>query len=526
MSAFALFVAGAISATARAGEELRLGLFVGNDQGAPGEPSLLFATADARKMRDLFVDWGGIDEADALLLLDRPTKQVLDAFDQVERRLKDAKAKGQPTSFVFYYSGHGDDQALKLGTTRLDHGLLRDRLEASGADVRVALLDACQSGGAIREKGGSMGPGYAFAVKAERVRGTAFLTASAHSELAQESTDLTGGLFTYFLHGGLLGAADADADGQVSLTEAYLYVHAGTSMRARDARHQQTPHFDLDLTGSGELVLTRLTEAQAWIGFAPGLSGAWSVWDDGRKRYVAEVDAGSGQRVAVAAGTYALQQRLPGWVDEAVLTVQPGEVALVRETDLRSVAYEDTISRGAIERQVRRARAPDLALRLSFGSRAFPAGSVYALQYLPEHAIGGIDARWRPDNRKVYWGVDLLSGAGGGTLHFAERGEKAVFVQSTSLGGRFGAATHWRALHAGIGLKGELIHFRRSFPDEELGPQAALALAPGLNTWFGLEYGRFVADLNVNSLWLTVQLDDLPGRPRYAEGLLSLGWRF
>ena len=46
-----------LALTAWAGE-VRLGVFVGNDEGAVGQEKLLFATHDARKMRDLFVAYG------------------------------------------------------------------------------------------------------------------------------------------------------------------------------------------------------------------------------------------------------------------------------------------------------------------------------------------------------------------------------------------------------------------------------------------------------------------------------------
>jgi len=65
----ALALAAALG-VAQAGE-LRLGVFVGNDDGAAGQDKLLFATQDARKMRDLFVGYGQIAPENAHLLQDR-----------------------------------------------------------------------------------------------------------------------------------------------------------------------------------------------------------------------------------------------------------------------------------------------------------------------------------------------------------------------------------------------------------------------------------------------------------------------
>jgi hypothetical protein len=513
-------------ATLALAEPYRVGVFVGNDVGAPGETPLLFATSDAEKMRELFVAWGGIAPADALLLRDRSARQVEDAVRELQPRLAAARDQGRPTELIFYYSGHGDAEGLQLGSTRLGHDQLRDRLELSGAEVRVAFLDACRSGSAIREKGGSMGPSYAYAVQMERVRGTAFITASADTEAAQESSELTGGLFTYFLHGGLLGAADVDGDGDVSLTEAYDYVHSGTSLRARQHQSTQTPHFDLDLSGAGDLTLTRLDAAEGWLDFSGAGSGSFAVWDNTRRRYLGEVDAATGGRLAVRAGVYAVQQRRPGWVDEAVYVVDSGERVEVRELDFQSLAYAESVSRGPVEKAVRQAKAPDVAVRVTLGTRGFPAGSVHDTQYLPRHPVAGVEALWLPRHRKVFWSVDLSSGGVQSALRLPERGDEEVFVQSAALGGRFGARTAWRSLQAGAGVQAEAIYFRRSFLDEPLPPQASFSVAPGLTTWAGVHHGRFVADLQLGTAWMPQRWDDLPEVGRYGEATLAFGWRF
>ena len=44
----------------------------------------------------------------------------------------------------------------------------------------------------------------------------------------------------------------------VTLTEAYAWVHSETSFRTRETPGTQTPSWDLDLAGAGEIVLTDL----------------------------------------------------------------------------------------------------------------------------------------------------------------------------------------------------------------------------------------------------------------------------
>jgi hypothetical protein len=37
---------------------------------------------------------------------------------QIRKKLEDAKSAGNQTLFLFYYSGHGDNEALEIGSER------------------------------------------------------------------------------------------------------------------------------------------------------------------------------------------------------------------------------------------------------------------------------------------------------------------------------------------------------------------------------------------------------------------------
>lgn len=507
-------------------EEVRVGIFVGNNDGGPSQAPLVFARSDATKMRDLFVEYGDIAEEDAFLLLDEPRRNVQNAFVLAGQRLAAAEARGAQTTLVFYYSGHGDEHGLDLGSTELTHDDLRAFLEGSGADVRVGFLDACQSGGAVRQKGGARGPSYAFAVDAARIEGTALLTSSAATEFSQESEEIGGGFFTHYLHGALSGAADVDGDGDVTLAEAYAWVHTETAFATREAPGAQTPHSDIDLAGEGSVRLTRLDAARASLRFEGGMEGTYAVWDETRRRYVAEIDGSRPTTLAVRAGTYFVQHRLPGWVDQAELHVRGGDVAVVDSAAFLSVAYEETASRGDLQREVRKATLPGLTLRGLFGARGFgdtPVGN----HYLPTHGVVGVEARWlgRRPGPGPYLGVDLLSGAGPATLSFAGLEPVSVVVSSTSLGATAGFTTPPALVRAGIGGRAELILFSRSFPDGESTAQSATGVAPGVHAWVGAHPGRFVADFSAALLHLSVDVDGL-GQPNYGELALSFGYRF
>jgi hypothetical protein len=503
-------------------QAFRVGIFVGNNAGDPGEDRLRFATTDAAKLRDTFVDVGGVRPGDAVLLLDAGRQAVGNAFQQLHSRLVEARNAGLPTSFVFTYSGHGDVDGLHLGGTVLSHEELRSLLDDSGADVRIAVLDACRSGAALRAKGGARGPNFDLRVEAEAARGTAILTSSAASELSQESAEVGGGFFTHVLTGALLGAADVDRSGEVTLPEAYAWVHAQTAAVTRSAPEAQTPSFDFDLVGAGDVVLTTLEAASSHLSFLGDLEGALAVWDEDRRRYVAEVAGNEVVTLALRPGSYAVHRRQPAWMDEALYDVRRGETLSVLDEDFQSVPYEETVSRGDIERIARHARRPDLALGASLGVRSFGETEV-GLAYVPTHAVLGVVGRLLPPGT-TWVGFDLMTGAGPATLDLGDATAVDAFVSTTSVGGSAGFATRPNLFRVGAGGRAELMWVRRAFPDEALPDQASLGVAPGVATFAGVQVGRFVAELDWNLMMLAVRWDD-QGFPLYGEFALMAGAR-
>jgi len=514
-----------LTAPALASDEVRIGIFAGNNEGSASDLPLLFAVSDAKKMHDLFVAYGHIKPADAILLENGSRHTVEKAFDSIHKKLVNAKNAGKATAVVFYYSGHGDESALHLGSTQIAHEELRRWLDNSSADVQIAMLDACQSGSAIRTKGGTRGPSFGFAVEVERTHGTAILTSSAASELSQESAEVGGGFFTHYLSSALLGAADVDRDGEVSLTEAYAHVHGETAFGTRVTQGAQNPRYDFDLVGAGSYTLTTLEASSAYLSFQGTLEGTYSVWDESRKRYVAEVDGAKTAQLAVRPGIYYVHRRMPGWMDEAHYSVRNGETLAVYTEDFRPVSYESTAAKGDLDRVVRRAKLPALSMRLNLGARTFGGDSEITRQYVSEHALLGIEARFMKFGR-TWFGFDLLNGSSRGQLTFDEFGTLPVTVGSTSGGASVGFVTAPNMVRAGMGGKAEIVAIRRTFVGGELGPQSTVSVAGGMASFLGLYHGRFSFEIQLNLLMMATSFDDLTNRPVYAEPLLSFGYRF
>jgi hypothetical protein len=251
----------------------RFSLVVGANDGGAERVRLRFATSDADEMAKVLRDLGGVRAGDLLELRD-PTPEELDsALRSIGRLLELAKQDGVRTQFVFYYSGHSDERGLLLGDRTVDYKTLRQRVQAVGADVRIAILDSCASGAFTRVKGGTRRAPF-LAGSATKVEGHAFLTSSSADEAAQESDRVGGSFFTHFFATGLRGAADVDGDHMVTLVEAYEFAFDETLERTETSRAgAQHAAYDIQLAGSGDLVLTDLRKTSATLVLAGDIGG-------------------------------------------------------------------------------------------------------------------------------------------------------------------------------------------------------------------------------------------------------------
>ena len=176
-------------------------------------------------MRDVFLELGSVDAEHA------------DAADPADRGRRPRKAgrarrphawelrapaRPQRTEVVVFASAHAQAGALHLVGTRLPVQDLRALVQATGADLRLVIVDACETGEA--QKGATRGPAYALTVEAPPTTGDVFIASSGAHEPAQEWDALGGSLFTHHLLAGLRGDADFDRDGRVTLMEAFAYA--------------------------------------------------------------------------------------------------------------------------------------------------------------------------------------------------------------------------------------------------------------------------------------------------------------
>ncbi|TSC24039.1 caspase family protein [Corallococcus sp. Z5C101001] len=326
----------------------RLALLVGVNDGGPERVKLRYADTDAKAFSQVLSELGGVLPQDRVLLTDVDRAGVLAGFDRLRHLAEGARATGaRRVEVLLYYSGHSDDEGLLLKGQRLDYGELRRALEGLPADVRIAVLDSCASGAFARRKGGVARP--AFLVDSGiQVKGHAILTSSSADEASQESDRLGGSFFTHHLVSGLRGAADVTHDGRVTLTEAYQFAFHETLARTeRTQGGAQHPNYDIELAGTGDLVMTDLRATTAGLVLAEPLEGRLYV-RDAVGTLVVEVQKLSGRatELGLAPGAYRARRELDGGVSEATFTLKEGVRTSLAPGDFLGVGHEATVMRG------------------------------------------------------------------------------------------------------------------------------------------------------------------------------------
>ena len=328
----------------------RFTLIVGANAGGADRPQLQYAVSDAERFARVLVDLGGVSPGNAIVLKQPRMKDLVDALDLLNRQVVDARrAPGGAgrTEVLFYYSGHADEQGLLIGADRYSYRTLRDRLDQIPADVRIAILDACASGAFTRLKGGRARPAFLVDESAS-MRGHVFLTSSAETEAAQESDRIRASYFTHYLISGFRGAADLSGDGRITLNEAYQFASTETLRRTVDTKGgAQHPSYDINLSGTGDVVMTDVRQTSATLVLAEELDGRFFIRNAAHE-LVVELYKPRGRKVelGVEAGAYEVRIEQTKGSLLAKTQITEGGRVLLEPRQFGMTAVEATRPRG------------------------------------------------------------------------------------------------------------------------------------------------------------------------------------
>ncbi len=341
---FAAFLLLVFVASPCRADPLRLLVAVGHHKGLVGDPPLKHSGRDAARVRDVFVQLGGVRSEHAFVLVD-PSRSQLNASIAKMAALASTRRR-EDVSLIFYYSGHGDREALHFGGERLPLAELDRTLGAVPADLRIVVTDACRTSD-LRGKGVTATDPFTITLDAaSRASGVIRVHASADGEIAQESDELGAAIFTHYWLTGLAGAADINGDARVTFDESYAFAYGQTLFRsARASGVIQRPALETTLREGAPVVMTT-TSSTTRLRFPRGADSHYVVYGVGSRTVVGEVwsSAERAMALAVPPGRYIVHRRAGGHSAATQLDVARNEDREVRSSDFRAVP-EETLAR-------------------------------------------------------------------------------------------------------------------------------------------------------------------------------------
>ena len=455
----------------------RFTLVIGANEAGPDRPQLRYAVTDAERFARVLVELGGVNRENEIVLRQPKLRDLMAALDLLQARVTRAiGARGGSandtgrTEVLVYYSGHADEQGLLLGDDRYSYRSLRARLDQIPADVRIAVLDACASGAFTRIKSGRTRPAFLVDQSAD-MRGHAFLTSSAATEAAQESDRIRASYFTHYLVSGFRGAADLSGDGKVTLGEAYQFAFNETLGRTVDTKAgPQHPSYDINLSGTGDVVMTDVRQTSATLVLPAELDGRFFVRTASRELIV-ELYKPRGREVklGVEPGVYEVRVEAQRVALMAKAQLTDGAVVVLDPRQFGAAAVEQTRPRGGFD-DARYAVAGRNRIDVRIGLWKTP-GAADSVTVSYDRFLGGVQYTYYLQERLAVTASAMSVSAGSGVAV----GPDSVFagtagIVATPLGVR------WNPL-------------RQSVPNA-IKPYVALTAGP----MFGSTAGSFIDD--------------------------------
>jgi hypothetical protein len=365
LAAFGLSVAWCASAHA---EPVRILVAAGHKLGLAAEHPLKYADVDATRVRDIMVGFGGVKPEHAFVLTEPSRTDLFAAFARARGEAE--KHKADEVTLVFYFSGHGDRQALHLGDDRVLLSDIEAKLGEVPAALRIAITDACRT---TREKGFIADEPFAIsATTSTQATGQVWLHASSDGEAAQESDELRGALFTHAWLNGLRGAADANGDARVTLDESFAFAYSQTLIRsAKSSGVVQKPEAIVNLHELAPVVLTQTAPRMAMLSLPVARDTHFLVYSAGTKSVLSELWGSPNRRIALAVppGGYVIEKHLGSTGGTAQIALAAGEERKLDERDFAASSLEAVAMKGEAD-QTAAAPPPRAKHEISAGYEA------------------------------------------------------------------------------------------------------------------------------------------------------------
>jgi hypothetical protein len=327
----------------------RFAFLVGANDGGKDRGTLRYAVTDARAMKTVLEDLGGVLPQNSRFL-EEPSREIfLDEMQSLAKSVADARERFRRVEVFFYYSGHSDENSLFLGESRVTYAEFKNLITSLEADVRIAILDSCASGSLALPKGVKKKSPFLLDT-AYDMKGYAFMTSSSASEAAQESGRLKKSYFTHNLISGMRGAADMNQDGRITLSEAYQFAFEGTlTQTEKTMAGPQHPSYHIEMSGTGDVVITEIGKSSALLNIKKDVNGKIYIHSKDNV-LVVELSKTAGREVSIGlnAGEYRIIAIAAGAVMESKVTLEDEKTLAIGREAFQKTEKIPTELRGVI----------------------------------------------------------------------------------------------------------------------------------------------------------------------------------
>ena len=355
----------------------RYAIYIGCNDGGKERDKLLYAGSDAQNFQKIMSEIGGVQDSNSFILIDPSKDKIDDTLNKITTKINRNKLNAKRSEFIFYYSGHSDENSLLLGESAYDYSSLKHKITEIPSDIHIVILDSCYSGNFIRTKGGQKKKPFLMD-DSSVVKGHAYLSSSSAREFSQESDDIESSYFTNAMITGLRGAADTSGDNKVTLNELYSYAFNETLSKTESSKAgPQHPNYNITLVGSGDLILSDISNADAMLSISKEAKGTFIIRDSNGK-LISEINKAAGLPILMAlpVGTYTAVCINELTTLQGTFSLEKNSVYMLDQNNLLAIQQKDNTLKGDLisTEESDKAEAPD---------DKFTLGDPFHLYFLP-----------------------------------------------------------------------------------------------------------------------------------------------
>lgn len=363
----------------------RYAFLTGNNLGNKKDIELKYVRNDIKNFKACLVDLCGFKKENIVTLYNGSPDELKQIINLYKGKLSNENLNDD--MFLFYYSGHADNKNFRMNGDNLSYIDFKNSFNTIPTNIRIGIIDACQSGAITRLKGGILDEPFLFK-NDKKIKGEVILSSSSANENSQESDIYKNSIFTYHLLNGLKGNSDVSADGKITLNEAYQYAYNKTiSTTVSSIGGIQHPGYKFRLEGEDDIVLSEINNGKTILVFGDEIFGKLLVIDS-MDRPIIEFykDINVIRKFSISPGKYKIILRQAENNLEAIITIKETETRMLLKKNFQNNEIFSYKNKGSKENQINNIKTKKKEILKTTKKKkfklSFKIGGVFYNQYI------------------------------------------------------------------------------------------------------------------------------------------------